>query len=313
MYESFKKSPLENLKSFFNSRSVISQLIIINIVVFLFINVIKLFFYLFQVDLYPDESTNISRVIYWFAVPSSIKALILKPWTLFTYMFLQENFLHLLFNMFVLYFGGRIFVQYLDNRKLVSTYIFGGIAGALFFILSFNIFPAFSDNAQYAVALGASASVLAILVAIATYIPDYTVTLIFFGRVKLKYIAIALVVIDVLSISRGNPGGHIAHLGGAFWGYFFIIRLKKGNDLSLYLPKINLKKIFSFFYKDNSKSKFRHVHVNKKPYSDEEYNTMRASKQERIDSILEKISKSGYESLTKDEKALLFDASKDQK
>ncbi len=310
MYETYRKSPLDNFKRFFKSRSALSQLIIINIIVYLIINVIKLFLFLFQVDLYPDESTNISRVIYWFAVPSSFKALVLKPWTIFTYMFLQENFLHILFNMFVLYFGGSLFAQYLDNRKLVNTYILGGIVGALFFIVSFNIFPAFSDHAEYAVALGSSASVLAILVAIATYQPDLKVNLILFGRVKLKYVAIALVVIDVLSISRGNPGGHIAHLGGAFWGYLYIIRLKKGSDLSRYLPHIKWKKIFSYFFKDGSRSKFKDVHVNKRPYSDEEYNKIRAGKQEQIDRILEKISRSGYESLTKEEKALLFDAGK---
>jgi len=308
MYERYRNSYIDNIKTFFKNRSVLSQLIIINIIVFLAINVIKLFFFLFQVDLYTDDSTNISKVVHWFAVPSSLKALVLKPWTIFTYMFLQENFFHILFNMFVLYFGGSIFSQFLDSKKLLSTYIFGGISGALFFIISFNIFPAFGNYVEYAVALGSSASVLAVLVAIATYKPDFSVSLILFGRVKLKYIAIVLVIIDVLNISKGNPGGHIAHIGGALWGYLYIRGLKSGNDLSRFLPQIKWKKYFSFFYRDPVKSKFKHVHINKKPYSDDEYNRNRADKQEQIDKILEKISRSGYESLTKKEKALLFDA-----
>ena len=310
MYNRYGTSPLNNIKDFFMNRSALSQLIIINIVVFLAVHIIKLFFFFFQVDLYADNGTNISKVITWFAVPSSLQALAFKPWTIFTYMFLHENFFHILFNMFVLYFGGTIFSQFLDSPKLVNTYILGGIAGAVFFILAFNIFPVFSDHVQYAVALGASASVLAVLVAIATYVPEFSVTLIFFGRVKLKYIAIALVIVDVLSISRGNPGGHIAHLGGALWGYIYISRLKKGRDLGAYLPKINWRKIFSYFYKDSSRSNFKHIHVNQRPYTDEEYNLMKAEKQAKIDKILEKISQSGYESLSKEEKALLFDASK---
>lgn len=309
MYNRYGRSPFDGIKDFFKSRSALSQLIIINIVVFLAVNIIKLFFFLFQVDLYVDNNTNISRVISWFAVPSSLKALALKPWTIFTYMFLHENFFHILFNMFVLYFGGSIFTQFLDNRKLVSTYIWGGIVGAIFFILAFNVFPVFRDHVEFALALGASASVLAILVAVATYVPDFSVTLIIFGRVKLKYIAIVLVVLDVLSISKGNPGGHIAHLGGALWGYIYIKRLKRGKDLNAYLPRINWKKIVAWFYKDSSKSGFKNIHVNQRPITDEEYNKMRAERQQKIDKILEKISKSGYESLTKEEKALLFDAS----
>ncbi len=310
MYNGYRTSPLENIRDFFRNRSALSQLIIINIIVFLAVNIIKLFFFLFQVELYPDENTDISKVIYWLAVPSSLKALAFKPWTIFTYMFLHENFFHILFNMFVLYFGGSIFSQFLDGRKLISTYIFGGIAGAVFFIISFNMFPVFNEHVHNSIALGASASVLAILVAIATYVPDFTVNLLFFGRVKLKYIALVLVIVDVLSISKGNPGGHIAHLGGALWGFIYIRQLKHGNDLSQFVNGIHLKRFFSWFYKRPAKFRFKNVHVNQRPYTDEEYNRIRAEKQQRIDSILEKISRSGYESLTKEEKALLFDASK---
>lgn len=298
-----------NFKNFFKSRSVLSQLIIINIIVFIVVNVIKLFFFLFKVDLYSDDGSNISVIIEWLAVPSNLRSLALRPWTIFTYMFLQENFFHILFNMFVLYFSGTIFIQFLDNKKLVTTYILGGIVGALFFIISFNIFPVFDEYTNKALALGASASVLAILVAVSTYVPDFIVNLLFFGRVKLKYIAIVLVVVDVLSISQGNPGGHIAHLGGALWGFIYIRRLKRGSDLGDFIHRIKWKSLFSYFYKEKSKNNFRKVHYNQRPYTDEEYNRIRSERQKKIDKILEKISRSGYESLSKEEKELLFDAS----
>jgi len=223
-------------------------------------------------------------------------------------MFLQEDFMHLLFNMIVLYFGGKIFTDYLSKKQLVNTYIWGGIIGALFFIITFNIFPVFQASVSRSVALGSSASVLAILIAAATYIPNYTVQLILIGRVKLKYIAIAFVALDILSIERGNPGGHIAHIGGAVWGYLSIILMKKGYKNPLGINWFGFRKVFDWF-KHDPKSNFKNVHYNKKTVSDEEYNKDRANRQKNIDEILDKISRSGYESLSKEEKELLFKAS----
>jgi hypothetical protein len=224
-------------------------------------------------------------------------------------MFLQENFFHIIFNMIVLYFGGRIFLEYLNERKLLSTYILGGLFGAFFYIVAFNIFPVFSESVNYSVALGASASVLAILVAVATYVPEYSVVLVLFGKVKLKYLALVVVLIDVLSISRGNAGGHIAHLGGAFWGFAYIYLMKNGKDFTLNLGSMNFKKFFRYFTKPKDSSKFDTTAHNGRPLSDDEYNYRRNNQQERIDKILDKISKSGYTSLTKEEKELLFKSS----
>jgi len=301
-------SPLESIIKFFRAKSALSRLIIINIAVFILINIINLFLWLFTVESDLAGVAGATRITYWFAVPSDLGELLRKPWTLFTYMFTQEGFFHLFFNMIVLYFGGRIFVEYLNEKKLVNMYVWGGIIGALFFIISFNIFPVFSDTVAYSVALGSSASVLAILIAAATYVPDYTVYLLFFGKVKLKYVAIVFVVIDILSINRGNPGGHIAHLGGAVWGFLSIMLLKQGYSNPLGINWYSFRNISNWF-KTTPKSNFKNVHYNKAPATDEDYNKMRAEKQKKIDAILDKISRSGYESLTKDEKELLFKAS----
>jgi membrane associated rhomboid family serine protease len=305
-----QQSPLDSILKFFRNRSTLSTLIIINVVVFIIVNVINLFLWLFTVN--PDMPTiaGANKITYWLAVPSHLGELIRKPWTLFTYMFVQEGFFHLFFNMIVLYFGGRIFVEYLDDKKLANTYIWGGLMGALFYIAAFNIFPVFSESVYYSVALGASASVLAVLIAAATYVPDYTVYLLFLGKVKLKYVAIFFVVLDVLSINRGNPGGHIAHLGGAVWGYLSIILLKRGFENPLGINWYGIKKIGAWFMERPKRTRFKDVHFNtERRMTDEEYNRERAEKQKKIDAILDKISRSGYESLSKEEKELLFKAS----
>jgi membrane associated rhomboid family serine protease len=300
----YRASILDEVKYFFKNKSALSQLIIINIIVFLVVNIIKLFYWLFQIK-------SSFFILQLFAVPSDLHSLLFKPWTLFTYMFLHENFFHLFFNMIVLYFAGKIFSEYLSNRKLINTYILGGIAGALFYIISYNIFPIFKDVVVFSVALGASASILAVLVAIASYVPNYSVNLIFVGPVKLKYIAIIVVVLDILSISKGNPGGHLAHLGGALWGFFYIYKLKKGKDISViidYLKKFFNNFINYFKYKQKNKFKAKHEYSKGKerPLSDEEYNKRKAEKQKKIDTILDKISKSGYDSISEKEKKLLF-------
>jgi len=288
----------ENIKVFFRSRSVLSQLILINIIVWIFINILDVFFFLFQVN-------NFS-IISFFALPSNIEFLLFKPWTLLTYMFLQKDFLHILFNIISLYFGGKIFLEFLDEKKLLSTYIFGGLTGGLFFILSYHLFPVFKDIVSQAILLGASASVVAIIVAVATYVPDYLVNIFLLGTVKLKYIAIALVILFTLSINKENPGGHLAHLGGAFWGFIYILQLRKGKDVSRIFD--SLKNIF------RSKPKLKvDFNEHKRPLSDEEYNRKKFEQQEKIDAILEKISNSGYNSLTKEEKALLFNVSNKKK
>jgi membrane associated rhomboid family serine protease len=303
----YYQSPFGTLKNFISSRSSLSLLIMINVAVFLLINLAHLFYWLYTLPTGLSYVEGASRITYWLAVPSSLPALATRPWTLLTYMFVQENFFHIFFNMIVLYFGGRIFTEFLSSRKLVTTYITGGLAGAVFFIAAYNIFPVFRSDVAISVALGASASVLAILIAAATYRPNYPVMLLLIGRIKLKYLAIILVVIDILSISKGNPGGHIAHLGGALWGFVSIIAFNKGFEVLGPRWKYRIGNFFDIF----KRHKYTHYTEVKheKPLTDEEYNAQRAEKQKKIDEILEKISRSGYDSLTKEEKEFLFKAS----
>ncbi len=295
-------SPFDGMKRFFMSKSMLSRLILINIAVFLFVSLVRLYFYLFQLDPFQFGSDHITVMGYWLAVPSNISLLLLKPWTAFTYMFLHENLWHLFFNMLMLYFGGIIFTQYLGSKKLLITYIFGGLTGAAFYVAAFNVFPAFAQVAPFSIAMGASASVLAIIIAIATYIPDYNIRMFLIGQIKFKWIAVIFVALDLLSIEKDNPGGHIAHLGGAFFGLIYILALKKGLiTKQLFNP---ISKLFK------RKPKMKATYSTKKPVTDDQYNYNKKLHQQKIDSILDKIKKSGYESLSKEDKDMLFRESK---
>ena len=292
------------IRDLFLGKNILSRLILINTVVFLVINILGMFFWLMGFG--PSGNDQLGIIEKFLAIPSNLELLGSKPWTMFTYMFTQKGFFHLLFNMMVLYFGSKIFLEYLSERKLLSTYIIGGLVGALFFVGAFNAFPVFQSMAPKAVAIGASASVLAVLIAVATYVPDYTVHLFLFGRLKMKYIAIGFITLDLLSIQSSNPGGHIAHLGGALWGFLFAYQLKKGQNLYGFMDWF--KKPSGSFRKDNMRSSYT-GNKKERPLSDVEYNSQRIATQEQIDQILDKISKSGYSSLTAKEKELLFKTS----
>jgi len=287
---------LEELKRFFLKGSVLARLIGINLAVFILVNIFRLIFFLWNIQGAGEVMTD------WLGVSSNPAVILTRPWTVFTYMFLHFDFFHILFNMFVLYVGGRLFSDFIGAGRLMVTYVLGGFTGALFFILAFNFFPVFDDVRSVAVALGASASVLAIFVAIAVYMPNYQLPLVLVGRVKLKYIALVFVLIDILSIERGNPGGHIAHLGGAFWGMAYARMLLAGKDpagaISIWLKP--LWRVLS------GKPRMWVNYTKERPLSDEKYNEQRADLQKEIDRILDKISQSGYDSLTTREKEILF-------
>ena len=293
---------LDDIRNAFRNGSAVMRFILINIAVFLVVNLFSLFFFLFSVA--PEHQINL---VQWLAVPADWRDLLHKPWTIITYMFLHQDFFHILSNMIMLYFGGQLFTEYLGENKFVATYFLGGIAGAFLYIVVFNTFPAFKNITPFSIALGASASVLAVFVAIATYLPNFSVNLILFGPVRLKFIAIVLVGIDLISIDKGNPGGHIAHLGGAMYGYLAMTQLKKGRDFSAGFSKV----IFwvGNLFKPTERSKMKVAH--KKTKDDLVYNAQKKAKQESIDKILDKISHSGYESLTKQEKEELFKISKE--
>ena len=284
----------DEIKKSFKSGNALIKLLYINIAVFLAVKLIGVIITILQLNY------NIS-LVYWLAVTADVSSLILKPWTLFTYMFVHEEFLHLLFNMVWLYWFGQIFLRYFNEKKLISLYLLGGLSGAILYILAFNAFTIYNPAIPM---IGASASVIAIVLAISFYIPDHTINLMFIGSVKLKYIAVATIIIDILSITSSNAGGHIAHLGGALFGYLYISQMKKGKNITKGFDRL-MDKVFSLF---KPKQKFKVTY--KRPVTDYEYNKTKSTNQEGIDEILDKIAKSGYDSLSKKEKEILFKNSK---
>ena len=291
------RSLFSDLKSTFKYSSSNIRFIIINAAVFLIISLISLPFYFANIDSVFNE------IIEWFAIPSSPSLLIKKPWTLITYMFVHHDFFHLFFNMLMLFWAGRIFTEYLGDKRLVSTYLIGGIFGAVLYLIAYNTLPVFQHINS--INMGASGAVLAVLIAIATYLPNYSVFMVLIGPIKLKYIALILVLIDVLSIEKGNAGGHITHLGGAIYGYIYSTQLAKGRNIALWFD--NTVNFFSNLFKPKSKLKVSYRR-NEANYSENQNDYK--SNQQKIDEILDKISKSGYESLSKSEKELLFKISK---
>ncbi len=286
----------EEIKNFFVKGSVLSRLIGINVVIFVIAGIVRVIFFL------SNASPAYEGIIHWFGVSSNPETILGRPWTLVTYMFLHLDFFHIFFNMLMLYIGGRIFRDFLGEERMTGTYLIGGLMGALFFIVSYNIFPVFGSVKGIAAAIGASASVLAIFVAIATYRPNFELPLILIGRIRLKYIALFFVVIDLISIDQGNPGGHLAHLGGALWGFLYISILKTGKDPAKFLGKW-VSAITAIF---KPRPRMRVRYNSQRPVSDEEYNRQRAENQKKLDKILDKISQHGYQSLTTEEKDLLF-------
>lgn len=268
--------------TYIHTNNAVNRIIAINVTVFIILMLLSVVSFLFQF-------TNLSSLIQsYLTLPASFDKLLFKPWSIVTYMFLHSGFFHLLFNMLWLYWLGNLVQEYLGNKHVYRLYFFGGVFGGLLFILAFNFFPAFNAYKDIAFALGASAGVLSIVIASATLLPNYEVQLLLLGFVKLKWIAIVVVILDVIGIERGNSGGHIAHLGGAVLGFFYIKHL---------YGKASIHNLFSKLGFNRKKLKI--VHKSTTPVQ-----------QEEIDAVLDKISKSGYDSLTKREKEILFKASK---
>lgn len=284
------------IKNSFRNGSMLGRLIYLNLIFFVSLKVLVVVLFLFNIT---TMNTND-----FLGLAADSHTVFKKPWTLLSYMFVHNDFIHLIFNLLWLYFGGSIFLRYLNSRQLLSTYILGGVVGGLFYIFAFNYFPAFKDALTQSTAIGASASVLAILIGIATYAPNYNVNLTLVGTIKLKYIAIASVILDLILIPDGNAGGHIAHLGGAFYGFLFARQLSRGKDISIWFNTLISFIVSSF----NSRPKMKTVH--KTPMTDDQWRENKVQKQNEINQILDKIAQSGYESLTKNEKDILFRESK---
>lgn len=297
-----------NIRAKIGMATMSEKLIAINVIAF-----VLFFFFRTLAFLFNFES---DFVLEWLVFPKEPGEYLFKPWSIITYAFLHGGLWHLLSNMLILYFSGVYFLNYFSPKKMLNFYFLGGIFGALVYMASYNLFPAFQGMGR-SYLIGASAAVMSILVGIATHIPHMRVRLILLGSIKLWWIAAFLVVIDIIQIPISNPGGHLAHLGGAGFGYLYATQLGKGNNIASGFEKM-LDWIGSLFSSNPSspkRSNLKTVHRRRSTGATSSgFNSRVRNKkeeQEKIDAILDKISKSGYDSLTKQEKDFLFNAGKD--
>ena len=286
------------------------KLIMINVAVFIIMVLLKV---ILQISIPSNSNSIYNEFIYNnVAIPSAIDSFLFKPWTIITYFFTHslDPIFHIIFNMLMLYWFGQIIVEFIGSKKLVALYVLGGIAAGLIYLLMYNLVPYYSSNKAYMV--GASGSIFAIIVGAAVLTPDYKLFLLFIGSVKMKYIAGIAIFISFLGTTGDNAGGNLAHLGGGLFGYLFIYQLRNGRDWSI--PVTSTLDYFASIFKPKPQIKItykREVYqevssvkstVSNKKFSDN-------PDQEMIDAILDKISESGYEKLTTEEKEILFKAS----
>ncbi|MGQ0829940.1 MAG: rhomboid family intramembrane serine protease [Bacteroidota bacterium] len=292
---------IEDIRAKIRGGNPITVLILINVAVFLTISLLRIL--LFLTGGFGVFASFVNSLIENISLPLSISGFVHKPWTLITHMFTHIDVAHIFWNMITLYWFGNILSEYTSTKKIIPLYLLGGILGAITAIILINLLASF-DSVSNGTGMGASAGVTAIIVAAATLVPNYRMNLLFIGPVKLIYIAIFAIFIDILNMaSYHNIGGNLAHLGGALMGYIYIVQYKRGRDLSS-----GINRFFDWLgglFKTSSKMKVAY----KRKFSDEEYNLNKKAQQEQIDAILDKISKSGYESLSKAEKEILFKAS----
>ncbi len=277
--------------------NILVKLIVINVAVFLLV-------YLGSFIL----STSPQYFSRWFILSDDLDSILFRPWSLITYGFLHFGFLHILFNMLWLYWFGQIVLNLFTGKRLLTVYLLGALFGGLLFVIAYNLFPAFEQNRGFLI--GASGAVTAIMVFIATYSPNTEVR-IFTFTLKLWHIALFLFLFDLVRIpSSGNAGGLMAHVGGAIFGYIYAIQLAKGNDIGKWFE--NFMDWVANLFKPRSKKPFKTVHrTTQNNPARSKPKAAKTDHQKKVDGILDKIGKSGYESLTKEEKDFLFKAGKD--
>jgi membrane associated rhomboid family serine protease len=284
----------DEIKDSFKNGTSLTRLIYINLGVFLALHIAIIFLYLFS----AQEQVN--TILVWLAVPADLGTLLHRPWTVVSYMFLHQDFFHILFNLLWLYWFGKIFLTYLDEKHLLNVYLLGGISGAILYVISYNLVPVLNEQAANSIAMGASAAVMAIVIATATYAPSHSIHLIFIGPVKIIWVALVGFILSSMVDFSMNTGGKIAHMGGALFGYFFVVSYKNGKDITRWFSRF-MDAVFSLL-KPRKKMKVTY----KRTSNEYEYNAIKKEKQKNLDIILDKISKSGYDSLTKEEKETLF-------
>ena len=284
------------IRQLFAQGTILTKLLYINVGIFLLIRLTVVLCTLFQVG-----GVNF---IEYLQMPSSFNLLMYRPWTVLTYMFLHVDFWHILFNMLWLYWFGRIFLHFFNERQFGGLYITGGIVGAFFFLLAYNIFPYFRNMTGYSFLIGASASVMAIVFAVSFYRKDYEIQLLLIGRIKLIYLALFALIIDLLSVVSDNAGGHIAHIGGALFGVLFATQLQRGKDLT-----VSVNRLIDSMVNLKRRRRVRMKVTYRRTETDAEYNARKRAEADTLDEILDKLKQSGYQSLSADEKKKLFDAS----
>ncbi|NNF33399.1 MAG: rhomboid family intramembrane serine protease [Saprospiraceae bacterium] len=297
------KSIVDDIKFSFRSGNMITRVIIIT-------SAVSLLFIILKAFLRGDPGMQLS-FIQFFALPGNPFSLLIKPWTLFTHLLIHADIWHLLWNMLFLYWFGRIVGDMIGDQRILPLYLLGGLVGAFAYLISYQLLGYIGSYA-----LGASAAVMAIVVCAGAIAPDYVMRLILIGDVKLKYIVFFVVLIDIIGVTgSSNTGGHIAHLGGALFGFFYVRQLREGTDLALPVNNL-LNKIGNFFQGGGSRPKKGKSTLNVKYRSERKTERKRptskdeVSFQAKLDNILDKIKESGYESLTEEEKEFLFQASK---
>jgi membrane associated rhomboid family serine protease len=285
-----------------NTGGMLVRLILINAGVFLFLRLFDLMFWLMSMEA-PD-------VLQWLWSSGHMPTLLRKPWTVITYMFTHWDIRHIFWNMLILFFVGRIFEDLLGPARLLGNYILGGLMGYALFALSYNLLPQFQPYVNAPI-LGASAGVMGVVIGLAAYRPNLELHLLLLGPVRMKWIAAFILFMDLISIREtGNSGGHIAHLGGALYGYLAARQLALGNDWSQGFVGA-LQKLLKPFRPKERRARMRveKSFVRSTVNKDAQFNTAKRDQQARVDAILDKISRSGYDSLSKEEKDFLFKAS----
>ncbi|MDX2195378.1 MAG: rhomboid family intramembrane serine protease [Cytophagales bacterium] len=295
-------SIFEDIKNtFYKTGNGLNQVILINVAAFVVLILTKVFLTISGFAHIYNILTN------YIFLPASIQDFIYKPWTLITYFFCHESFFHILFNMLFLYWFGMLIHEFLGSRRLINLYILGGLSGGLIYLLVYNTVPFFAQKAGYTALLGASGGVYAVVFGAATLLPDYTFFLMFLGPVKIKYIALFYLLLSIAESIGTNAGGNIAHLGGIAIGCLYIVQLRQGNDWGKPIEKIFAG--INDMFKSKPKIKVTHRNTEPKKTIHTQGSAYEDVSQTEIDTILDKISKFGYEKLSKEEKQKLFKAS----
>ncbi|MET2985434.1 rhomboid family intramembrane serine protease [Aureibaculum conchae] len=271
----------------FKTATIAEQIIYATIIVFIVTLLFRAFSTLMQ--------WNDNLFVNWFALPAQFDEFLTKPWSIITYGFLHADFFHILFNLLILYYIGNLFLDFFSKRDFLIYYLSGIVVGGIIYLTSYNFFPALKGSNS--ILLGASAGVTAILVGLATKIPNYAINFRFIGAIKLWYIAVAMILRDLILLPFENTGGHLAHLGGALIGFLLTNQVNKGKSFS---------NLFGFIFKSKKEKPLKTVYKNPQAQK----STKSSDQQQKIDAILDKISKSGYETLSKEEKDFLFTVGK---